>query len=151
MKIKWNWGTKLLIGMILFMAMMIGFMIASFMQDVNLVENDYYTKELKYQEQINKETNTRNLKEKISIQIINEQIVISFPANFITDSIKGEIVLYRPSSGGLDVKIPLEFDEQNTIIHPTKNLVKGKYELKIDYEYLSVPYFQKKTVFIKMF
>ena len=151
MKIKWNWGTKLLIGMLLFMALMIGFMVSTFMQDINLVEKDYYNKELKYQEQINKESNTRQLEEKISIENINDHLIIAFPDEFITDSIKGEILLYRPSNSKLDIKIPIELNNENTISIPTQNLIKGKYEVKIDYEYLGKPYFQKKTVFIKMF
>lgn len=151
MKIKWNWGTKLLIAMLLFMALMIGFMVSSFMQDVNLVEKDYYNKELKYQEQIDKESNTKRLEEKISIENINDHLIIAFPEEFIIDSIKGEILLYRPSSSKLDIKIPIELNNKNTISIPTQNLVKGKYEVKIDYEYLGKPYFQKKTVFIKMF
>jgi hypothetical protein len=151
MKIKWNWGTKLLIGMILFMSLMIGFMIASFMQSNDLVEDDYYAKELRYQEQIDKENNTRNLKTKIIVENVDEQLKIVFPLDFLTDSIQGEIILYRPSSEGLDVNIPLEFNDSNAIIFPTQQLIKGKYELKIDYTYLGVPYYQKQTLFIKMF
>lgn len=59
MRIKWNWGTGILIGIIAFMAFIIGLVYFSVQQNFDLVERDYYPKALEYQQQIDKEENAR--------------------------------------------------------------------------------------------
>ena len=59
MRIKWNWGTGILIGIIAFMAFIIGLVYFSVQQNFDLVERDYYPKALEYQQQIRSEWNGR--------------------------------------------------------------------------------------------
>ena len=51
-KIKWNWGTKLVIAIILFMGFIFVLVYLSTQNTIDLVERDYYPKGLKYQNRI---------------------------------------------------------------------------------------------------
>jgi hypothetical protein len=53
-----NWGYKIAITFILFGALIIFMVVKSFQQNIDLVTDDYYQEELKYQQQIDKLENT---------------------------------------------------------------------------------------------
>jgi len=66
MKIKINWGTGIVIAMVLFMAFILQYVYRVSVYekyDHHLVADDYYKDELNYQKQIDKESNANNLKE----------------------------------------------------------------------------------------
>ena len=100
MKIKWNWGTGILIGIIVFMTFIIGLVFVSFKQNFDLVEKDYYPKALEYQQQIDKESNAHNLKKQVTIENTGEQIILTFQSFRNTAVIiihqLPEKILFRP-------------------------------------------------------
>ena len=55
-----NWGWKIALVYTLFALMTLGFVVLGSMKKVNLVEKDYYEKEIKYQEQIDKIRNDKS-------------------------------------------------------------------------------------------
>lgn len=150
MKIHWHWGTKLLIAMILFMALLIGFVIMSMKQTYNLVEKDYYPKALEYQDKIDKENNTKALAEKVLIEDAEDQVIFTFPGIFSPGELSGEIMFYRPSDKRMDVLIPIQLDSTSQQRYNTSGLLKGKYLIKIDYEVEGKGYYQEESILIKM-
>ena len=44
MRVKFNWGTGVVIFLLLFLAAIITFVVFAFHQDVNMVHQDYYEK-----------------------------------------------------------------------------------------------------------
>ena len=54
-----NWGWKLAIGSALFMAFIIYFVVQSFNDKTQLVSDNYYEHELKFQEQIDAAKNAK--------------------------------------------------------------------------------------------
>ncbi len=100
---KWNWGTKIFIAIILFMSLMIVLVILSMNQSYYLVEKDYYPKALEYQQRIDKETNAKNIGEMIQIANNGNELIITFPSAFDPKSIDGELTFYRPSDGTMDI------------------------------------------------
>ena len=78
-KIKWNWGTGILLSIIIFMAILIGLVYVFMNQDVDLVTKDYYSKELKYQDRINKINNTSELGKDVGILLQNNFVKLTFP------------------------------------------------------------------------
>ena len=76
MKIKWHWGTGILIAIILFIGLMITLVFLSSRQEFHLVEKDYYPKALEYQQQIDKEQNSLKLSEKVLVKNTGEFIAL---------------------------------------------------------------------------
>lgn len=150
MKIKWNWGTKLLVAMILFMLLLMTFVFLSFQQEFNLVEKDYYPKALEYQDKIDKTKNAVALKEKIIIENNGEFIQLTFPSIFNPGDINGQVVFYRPSSKKEDVKFTIQANDDGIQICRVDEMLKGKYIIKVDYEVKGTGYYQEESVFIKM-
>lgn len=150
MKIHWHWGTKLLVAMILFMGLIIGFVIMSMKQDFNLVERDYYPKAIEYQQKIDKMRNAEALPGKILIENLGDHVWFSFPEGIALESLSGEIVFYRPSDVGQDVSFSIEVDSAGRQACPVASMPGGKYIVKIDYQSGDKAYYQEESVFLKM-
>lgn len=145
MKISWGW--KITLSYILFFIIIMSFVFFSFTQDVNLVTENYYEKELEYQNHIDKVNRTNSLPEKLEISYNKDLIKAEFPNMFIDEEIKGNFVLYRPSNGKEDITIPIELTENKQFIG-TEKLSTGLWRLKVDWNAKGISYFNEKLIMI---
>ena len=143
---KINWGTSIAIFYGSFMVLMIGMVIVSRTHDVNLVTPDYYQKELDYQSEIDAMQNTQNLKEKIKIDYDGQQITIDL-AKF-DQSVKGDVVLFRPSDHKLDKTLALAISEDSKMVIPTQGLKSGVWIVKLAWKSEGKSYQYKDSVFL---
>lgn len=143
---KISWGTGILIVIIVFLVAIISFVIFTSTIKVNLVEEDYYPKELKFDSQIEKNTNTEALEEKINFIVLDTLILLDFPDFFDAKAVEGSILVYRPSDYAEDLRYNIDLDTNGYQFIPTKTLLKGKYILKIDWTCEGVNYFQEKVI-----
>ena len=146
---KFNWGNRLAIFIILYVLIMIGFIFFFVSQKVNLVEENYYPKEQAFQQQIEKQKNSAFLTENIDIQESKEGINIVFPKIDSNDSIQGKITFYRPSDPEKDVNFQIQPDTSLSQFISYDKLFSGKYKLQIDWELNNVQYFFEKVIVIQ--
>ena len=146
MKIQWHWGTGIVIALILFISLILGFVYKMYYVEFHLVEKDYYPKELNYKFHMEKEANARNLKGKIVFEQAEGNVVIQFPDIFKSKKISGEIHFYYIPSEKYDKKIHINVDSLNRILVPVTELWKGRYKIKIDYVVDEVEYYQEEAI-----
>ena len=91
MKIKFTWGTGIFITIIIFVSFFTSFIIFSLTQDINLVSKDYFPEEIAYGQKLDKIKNADALKDKITIEQKEDQLVIFYPKNYENENIKGII------------------------------------------------------------
>jgi hypothetical protein len=109
------------------------------------VEEDYYPRELAYDSQQEKMTNTANLSEKIDFEKSREMIRLVFPGFVNTDSIHGTIVLYRPSDHRKDLRYQISPDTASSQVISAGELLPGKYIIKVDWSYRDKSYYQEEV------
>ncbi len=139
-----SWGTGIVIAFIIFVIFSLGTTIYLMNQKVDLVEEDYYKKGIEYQKDIDVQKKSSELSEKVNFNFNGQYLTISFPDNFSDDKISGEILLYRPSDSGLDIKIPLSTDSLTQII-PVSNLTKGFWRIKLRWQYEGQDYYDESS------
>lgn len=149
MKIKFSWGTGLLIFIILFIAAVIGFFVFSSSQKFILVEEDYYEKEIVFQQHIDKINRTRQLAEKITIEQNDKILKLQVPRSYPPDSVEGTLHFYRPSDSRLDVFIPFKPDTSGLQQVDMEQLRPGKYILKMDWQMDGLGYYDEFTLILK--
>lgn len=135
MKIKINWGTGIVIAMIIFMAFILQYVYRAAVYDRydhHLVADDYYKDELNYQNEIDKENRANKLIENIKLVKTKNGLEIIFPKQFDSSKLKGTIKLLRPSNFKLDLKKNITLTS-NTYIISDKELVSGNYDVTIDW------------------
>jgi hypothetical protein len=146
MKIKFNWGTAIVLVIVLFFLSIAIRVCISYQHEINLVEEDYYSKELTYQDHIDKENNTDKLENKPRIELRSDTLFLQFPDEFKNKNIQGNIHLYRPSDKYLDKHFALDPDEHLQQTFHINNLQRGRYELKMDWTVDTVAYFLKQDI-----
>ncbi len=144
---KINWGTGILIFIILFLIAIISFVIFANTQKVNLVEEDYYPKELNFDSQMEKQANTEALTEKVSIGLNADSLIfIHFPEFFDPKQVEGSILIYRPSDDKEDILYKIQLDTNSYQFLPAGELLPGKYIIKLDWTSEGVEYFQEQII-----
>lgn len=145
---KINWGTGIVLAFIGFMCFIMYFVVkvnTDKKYDHDLVTEDYYKEELEYQNDINKESNAKDLTENISLTKTENGILIAFPETFTINNISGKVFLYRPSNKQLDFEMPISLSNHNLLI-PDKRLSDGRWNIKVDWQYNGKSYLYKKEI-----
>ena len=146
MKIKWNWGTKIAIAIILFVSMILGFVYVATQNPIILVEKDYYPKGLEYQSRINDIKNAAPFKDSMVLKQSKGQLFLKIP-NTSPDS--GNITFYRPNEEkGLDIVQPLSAKTPINVTFSKKHFKMGFYILKISWWQNGIGYFIEKKIFL---
>lgn len=141
---KISWGTGIVIAIIIFVVLVLVQTIYLMNQKVDLVEEDYYKKGIEYQKDIDVQKKTSELSEKVRFDFNGQYLIISFPENLSDNKISGEILFYRPSDSGLDIKLPLQTDSLSQII-PVSNLKKGFWRVKLRWQYDGQDYYDESS------
>lgn len=128
-----NWGYRIAIGFTTFCLITIGVTVYLMMQKVDIVTDNYYEKELKYQEQLDKVARTRALKETMEITNTGKELIIKFPNVPDKNQNKDFISLYRPSDNTKDVKIPVLTDSLRTQIVSVERIARGYWKVQINW------------------
>jgi nitrogen fixation protein FixH len=141
-----NWGYSIIVVFVLFagfIGTMVYFMTA---EKIDLVREDYYQKELEFQKQIKKSSNTANLKTKVAMTYLPEsnELNIFFP----TRVVNGEVKFFRPSDKKMDVDIPLKSLKENPLHLSTQKLNKGYWKVQVIWTDGTKEYFSEQELFI---
>ena len=147
---KINWGTGIVIAFGLFMTFILFFVFkvqSDSKYDNELVVEEYYKQELKFENQMEKEQNASNMAEKIVINTSSEGINITFPSELDLTLVKGKVSLYRPSNQKLDFEVPISLSGSHLLI-PKNNLVGGRWDISIDWTYDGKEILTKKTIYL---
>jgi hypothetical protein len=104
-----NFGVKITILYLSFVALILTLVFLSFGQKVELVSKDYYAQELKYQDKIDAINNTNALASSIDHKIEASTIVLNINPELNSSGLSGSINFFRPSDSSKDVKIKMNF------------------------------------------
>ena len=149
MKIKWNWGTGIVVAMVLFMIFILQFVYrVTFVDkyDHHLVSDDYYKDELHYQKEIDKLNKAFELDENVNFLNTPEGLLIKFPTEFEGKKIEGNIFFIRLSNEKLDFTEEIILKEHAMTVSKDK-LLPGKWEIRIEWKYKDQDYLTKESLF----
>ncbi len=145
MKIKWNWGWGILLSIIIFMAVVTTIVAFMMNREVDLVTDKYYDKEIKYQQQIDKEKRAVLLNENVKIGYTGKILNITFPSD---SGITGELYFYRPSDLHKDFKIPIKLSDKSSQFLDVSTLERGLWKLQINWSADKKDFYTEKTLML---
>ena len=150
MKIKIGWGTSIVIAIAMFMTFILYFVIkvqSDSKYDNDLVVEEYYKKDALYGEDYIKMQNAEDLVEKPVVIQTKDSVGIQFPSSMQLQEIKGTVSFYRPSNKKLGFQVPISLSKPSLLI-PKSNLVGGRWDINLDWDYQSKTYKLKETIYI---
>ncbi len=145
---KINWGTGLVIGMVLFIGFIMFFVIQIMTDkkyDYDLVTEDYYQKEMVYQKELDARENSNSLAANISGKKTAEGWMLTFPEGLEYSEISGTVSLYRPSNKKLDFELPVALTDA-TFLVPNIRLVQGRWNTIVNWTYKGETYLFKEEI-----
>jgi len=148
MKIKINWGTGIVIALVVMIGGMIFLVSIAVRQDYDLVDKDYYQKSVNYQQHIEEVKNTSALAEKIKFQQSIDTLKITFPNLGNAQEYTGEIHFYSPVEEKRDETIKLKLNSNFSQSIGLKSLKSGRYTVKINWSVGKVSYYQEEEILV---
>jgi hypothetical protein len=146
---KLNWGSGIAIFYSLFVVVMITMVVKSTQNKVHMVQDNYYEKDLNYEEFRQKRQNGMAYQSLLDINYnqSDSKILISFPEQ-LADA-KGELKLFRPSNQFLDINYPIQLDSNGQMYIQLKdNMVRGKWRVMLDWQFAGTDYYNEETIVI---
>ena len=144
---KFNWGTGILIFLILFLlacGLFIGF---AMRQEISLEHEDYYERGVDHSEQMNVKARSVQFQNAISTRVNAGSLLIDIDVSLAAQMDSARMQLYRPSDSKRDIEGYFEASEQAIVI-PGEELIFGRYILKIFWSMNGLKYEVDQTVFI---
>ncbi|WP_425391096.1 FixH family protein [Ekhidna sp.] len=139
-----NWGNKIVVAFVLFAAF-IGYMVVrAFQEDFDLVAEDYYAKEIAYQQKLNKLSNTAEDEKQVLMQQMSDVVLLTFP-----DEAKGEIHFYHPSRKIFDKTFSISHGDDLKQEISKSELVSGNYRVNIAWKANNTDYLQQSSIYLK--
>lgn len=145
---KFNWGTGILIFLMLFLSAAAVFIFFAMRQDVNLVHEDYYEQGVDYSAKMDVDARSAIYKDAIKTNTEDESLVVDFEPSLALSIDSGSVLLFRPSNSSLDFNMPFGKMESSLKI-PRSNLVTGRYILKLSWYSKGLLYEIDETVYIE--
>lgn len=132
---KTFWGKGVVIFTSAFVLLILTMVFYVSFQDFDLVETDYYAKEVAYQQQIERIQNTYDLEQKPTFVFngAEKMIIVKFPDSLVEFITGGEVHLFRPSDKRYDEKTELNLDQSGLQMIPFNRIKKGLWKIKIDW------------------
>ena len=140
-----NWGYKILTVYLVFVGGILFVAFKSAGEKTDLVTQDYYAKELKYQDRIDQIDHANQLSAPVAYSTENGKLLVNFPADFKGKKITGNVTLYCPSDENKDIKHDFEAtDAPVTVGIPTGRT--GAYDLQVSWQVEGVNYYFEKKI-----
>ena len=130
---KLSWGHGIVLVMLAFIAIMVQFMYRAYHNQESLVAEDYYARELRYQEDIDRRSNADELIERVQIQIHPDRIEFQFPDELKDTAIVAKVILMRPSDPLGDGVWGISADGEGHATLDTRGLLRGAYHIRLEW------------------
>lgn len=144
-----SWGNKLLVTFIVFAGGMIFLVCKSIMSDFQMVEKDYYKKELSYQQVIDGTKEAGQLSSLAAVQDDEKGITIQLPAEMKNKNPSGEVWFYCAYDEKRDRHFKLETDGNAVQSIAPGKVLAGNYTVKISWKDDQKSYYAEKSVTIR--
>jgi hypothetical protein len=143
---KLSWGYKIMFVYIAFVAAMGFLVLKASSQKFDLVTNDYYDQELKYQQVIDQAANSSRLSAPVTIERNESELRIRFPEEMKNKKKLVDFYLYYAADAKKDFRKSFELNE-NELVQALPVGMKGMYELKLSWQAEGVKYYFEKKLF----
>lgn len=138
-----NWGTKLVIGMGLFMAFIITLVVFMMRSDSDdLVDKDYYQKGIEYDKEYARKNQVQQDNAEPEIYVGDSlKIVFKKPAT-------GSVRFLHPSDKKNDRTLNMETSKNNVFVLPLNETSKGHWKLILEWKSKGKDYLFEKNILI---
>lgn len=141
-KTFFGWGTGIVTVYLMFVLGIVMLVSRSCGEKVDLVTPDYYAKELRYQEQIEKLTRSKALTEGFSFKMTEGNVALQFPSA----KASGSVLFFRPSDKDADQTIEIRPDSTGLMMVYSSSFQPGLYKMSVDWQLDGIEYLNEESI-----
>ncbi|MFA6540101.1 MAG: FixH family protein [Bacteroidota bacterium] len=149
MKKKSMWGIGIVISFVIFGMCILAVVYIAMSSSVDLVSDDYYAKELKYQEHIDALKESDSLRTKIVLSFSSVSVDVHFPKIAASQAIWGAVVFFRPSDKKSDFSTKIVVDSSYTQHISIEHIPKGMWKVQISWNAVEKKYYHEQPIIIQ--
>ncbi len=140
-----NWGKGIIIFMASFMTFILWMVFTLMSKNTDLESEDYYKKEIAYEQEIQAQRNANDAKEKVKVSENKDFIILQFPVKEKIDTVSVEF--FKPNDKKGD-QLFAEVGTKTMMVEKNK-LQKGLYLINIHYQIENKKFLQKEEIMLK--
>lgn len=146
---KFNWGVGIFLFYSIFAASLFYQVYASTKYSNDLVEENYYEKDLAYQSRYERIENSLSLEEPVEFNYYENKktIEVNFPKGENIPT--GKVRLYRADDEKKDMRVPVFVNNEGIMPLNTEELTVGVWKLEVEWEMDGELFFDEKSIFLK--
>lgn len=137
---RFHWGHGIFVFYTVFVASLIVVVVKSRTFDNSLVDENYYARDINYQQEYDRRRNSYALTDPVRIERTEAGYALQFPAGKI---VSGTLHLYRPSSRLNDRLVDLKVDANGVMQLPLDGMLPGRYEAIVEWSASDVDYYDE--------
>ncbi|TXF91034.1 hypothetical protein FUA23_04320 [Neolewinella aurantiaca] len=145
---KFNWGHGIFTFYVIFVATLVVVVIKSRTFDNSLVYENYYARDINYQQEYDRRLNSNSLADPLRIVSSDEGYALQFPPS-LEEKVEGTVLLYRPSTKSDDRRVALEVNPEGTMSLPLRGMNPGRYEAIVEWQSGGVKYYDELDLNIR--
>ncbi len=140
-----NWGNKIILAFIGFVGLIFVLVYVSVNTEFNLVEEDYYEKELAYESQMQRIRNHNALEVKPVFEIDRKAFLtrLTFPESIVKNMVNGKLTFYRANTTRHDKELKIEPDANGEFIIDISEFPVGAWKVKISWSDKEKEYYKE--------
>jgi hypothetical protein len=146
-KIEW-WPIGIVAAFAIFIGGILFAVTIMVRNDVPLTSDDYYAKEIAYQEQLDKSNRGLSPAQKPVINQLaaSEALEITFPSYKQSTGFEGKLTFFRPSDPSKDFTVDLRTDESGMQWVSMRDRVKGLWLVQIEWKEGGTDYYYEQQI-----
>lgn len=144
-----NWGYKIILVIAVFIIAMLSMVFVAFKQSNEMIDDNYYEKELKYQSLIDGSNNLNAVYKDSLLTQDENNLIFTIPATLCTSFKKGKIEFIKNDDMSKDKTIALSPDASGKYTVDKKQFSKGSYRARIQWINDKTSYYKEQTISIK--
>lgn len=129
---KFHWGHGIALFYSFFVLTLIVVVIKSRTFDNSLVTEEYYARDINYQQEYDRRQNSEDLAEGVRLEKVADSYRVIFP-KMLAPSTKGTLLFYRPSSKLHDRLVQIEVDTAGGMNLSLTGLKPGRYRAILEW------------------
>ncbi len=143
-----NWGHKITFVIIAFITGMLGMVFLAFRQTNEMVDSNYYEKELKYQDLIDASKNFNIASYDTLISQNKDSLVVKIPTQLLGDFSNGSLEFIRNSDQSRDLLYHFTPNSVGNFFLGKEKFIAGMYMVRIHWNSLGKSFYKEKSIFI---
>ena len=144
-----NWGHKITIVIVVFLVGMLSMVYYATQQTNEMVDDQYYQKEMVYQQVIDAQQNLQNISDDNLVSQTMYEMVFTLPTGTYEKLEKGNIELLRNDAKSKDVQVAIVPNGSNRRVIAKSTLSKGVYKARIRWTSDKKEFYKEESVYVE--